>query len=42
MERIENIPGLRNHSLVLIDDNIVLFGGEDSDDEDNNLFRIYN
>ena len=38
----EDFPDLLNHSSVFIKNNIVLFGGRDSNEEINNVFHIYN
>lgn len=41
MKDSEDFPGLKYHSSVMIENNIVLFGGKDSDYEDNNVLNIY-
>ena len=38
----EDFPGLKFHSSVFMKNNIVLFGGVDSDWTKNNLFHIFN
>ena len=38
----ENFSGLINHSSVFMKNNIVLFGGKNSNKNNNNLLNIFN
>ena len=42
MSEREDFPDLRAHSSVFVKNNIVLFGGTDSNRIKNNVFHIYN
>ena len=42
MKEGEDFPGLSHHSSVFMKNNIVLFGGRDSNFNLNNIFHIYN
>ena len=42
MREGEDFPDLRAHSSVFVKNNIVLFGGTDSNRIKNNVFHIYN
>ena len=42
MKEGEDFPGLRLHSSVFMKNNIVLFGGRDTNWKTYNVFHIYN
>ena len=42
MKEGEDFPGLRWHSSVFMKNSLVLFGVEDSNDNLNNVFHIFN
>ena len=42
MKESKDFPGLKYSSSVFMKNNIILFGGEDSYDNNNNLLHIFN
>ena len=42
MREGEEFPDLRQHSLVFMKNNIILFGGKNSNKDKNNVLHIFN